>query len=62
MIIALCVFFSIQSAFRMSIVIETSLPFPGMGLTASGGEGPFAITSKIVKRVAAEQTRFCLFQ
>ena len=39
----------------MSIVIKASLPFPGMGLTASGGEGPFAITSKIVKFAIASK-------
>ena len=40
---------------RMSIVIKTTLPFPEMGLTASGGEGPFAITGKIAKLL---QNRF----
>ena len=39
----------------MSIVIKTRLPFPGMSLTASGVEGPFAITSKIVKFAIASK-------
>ena len=46
---------------RMSIVIKTSFPFPGMGLTASGGEGPFAITSKIVKLLQNQTFPHVLF-